>query len=62
MEQIEVTKQSSEKSGEVSAAIAKLPERRENVILPSQNGITTAGGASPCAKTGCEGVKLNGGL
>jgi hypothetical protein len=61
MEQIEVNKQSSEKLGEVSAAIAKPPERRESAILPSQNGSTTSGSEAPCAKTGCGGVKLNGG-
>jgi hypothetical protein len=42
MEQIEVNNQSSNKSGEVSAAIAKLPESRECAILPSQNGSTTS--------------------
>ena len=61
MEQIEVNKPSSEKPGEVSAAIAKPPESRESVILPSQNGSTISGGEAPCAKTGCGGVKLNGG-
>jgi hypothetical protein len=43
MEQIEVNKRSSEKPGEVSAAIAKPPESRESAILPSQNGSTTSG-------------------
>jgi hypothetical protein len=40
MEQIEVSKQSSDKSGEVSVAIVKPPERRESAILPLQNGDT----------------------
>lgn len=61
MEQIEINKQSSEKPGEVSAAIAKPPESRASAILPSQNGGTASGGEAPCAKTGCGGVKLNGG-
>jgi hypothetical protein len=61
MEQIELNKQSSEKSGEVSAAIARPPESRERAILPSQNGSTTLGGEAPSVKTSCGGVKLNGG-
>ncbi len=62
MEQIEVNKQSSDKFGEASAAIVKLPENRESAILPSQtqNGGTTSGNEAPCAKTGCGGIKLNG--
>ncbi len=60
MEQIEVNKQSSDKSGEVSAATVKPPESRESKILPSQNGGTTTGSEAPCAKTGCGSVKLNG--
>ncbi len=62
MEQTEVSKQLSDKSGEVSAAIAKPPENRDSAILPShiQNGGTTIGNEVPCAKTGCGGVKLNG--
>lgn len=61
MEQIEISKQSSDKSGEVSAAIAKPLESRENVILPSQNGSTTSGAEVQPVKTGCSGVQLNGG-
>ncbi len=60
MEQMEVNKQPSEKSGEVSAAIAKLPESRECAILPSQNGSITSGGEALSVKTGCAGVKFNG--
>jgi hypothetical protein len=60
MEQIEVNKQLSENPGEVSAAIAKPPEK-ERAILPSQNGSATSGSEALCAKTGCGGVKLNGG-
>lgn len=41
MEQIEVNKQSSEKTREIGAAILKPPESRESAILPSQNGSTT---------------------
>jgi hypothetical protein len=60
MEQIEVNKQSSDKPGEVNAAIAK-PPKKERAILPSQNGSTTSGSEAPCVKTGCGAVKLNGG-
>ncbi len=61
MEQIEVNKQSAEKSGEISIAIAKPPVSRESAILPSQNGSTTSGSEAPCAKTSCGGIKFNGG-
>jgi hypothetical protein len=61
MEQIEVNKLSSEKPGEISAAIVKPSESRESAILPSQNEGTTSGGEPTCAKTGCGGVKLNSG-
>jgi hypothetical protein len=60
MEQI-VNKQLSDKPGEVSAAIAKLPESCESAILSPQNGSITLGSEAPCAKTGCGAVKLNGG-
>jgi hypothetical protein len=53
MEQIEVNKQPSEKPS--------APESRESAILPSQNGSTTSGAEAPSVKTGCSGVKLNGG-
>jgi hypothetical protein len=41
------------KSGEISAAIAKPSETREGTILLSQNGSTTSGGEAPSVKTGC---------
>ncbi len=61
MEQIEVNKQSSDKPGEVGTTTVKSSENRESTILPSQNGSTTSGDEAPCAKTGCGGIKLNGG-
>ncbi len=61
MDQIEVSKQLTDKSGEVSAATIKPPKSCESAILPSQSGGTTNNSSeAPCAKTGCGGVKLNG--
>ncbi len=59
MEQIEINKQSSDKSDEVRATIAKPPENRENAILPSQNESTTSGSKVPSVKTSCGGMRID---
>ncbi|HEY9205859.1 MAG TPA: hypothetical protein VIO58_08045, partial [Candidatus Methanoperedens sp.] len=61
MEQTEVNKQISEISAELNVSAVKSPENRESTVLPSHTGGTTSDGEASCAKTGCGGVKLNGG-
>lgn len=60
MEQIEVNRQLSSKSGDVNATTARSPESREDAVLPSQNRGITAGSGATCAKTSCGSAKLNG--
>ena len=61
MQQIEIEQQVVDKSGEVNAAIAKLPVSSGSVELPPQPGNTAVGSGTPCAKSGCGGTKFNGG-
>jgi hypothetical protein len=60
MEQIEVNKQPSEKSSEISALV-KAPENRESTVLPSQNESTISGSEAPSVKTDYRGMKINSG-
>lgn len=60
MEQIEVSKQLSDKSCDVFKAIVKPTESCERVVLPSLNRDATTGCEAPCMKTSYGGVKLNG--
>jgi hypothetical protein len=61
MEKIEVNKQPSERSGEVSTAIVKPPEICESAILPSQSESRTSGSEASSVKTVCGEVNLNSG-